>query len=227
MGLKTREKILRRMDKKKVIYDERRWRLLKELRDRGREIMRQIPEKSYVYGSVARGDVNSKSDVDIIILDVIPSYIIEANIDFEMRYIIQATPNSVIKACYKIDERAAITYPLIPMNEREIQFYDFSGKIDNEKERVCGVNKKLIFIEPVKDGHVEWSVIGREDEVARKLNIDVETVQERVRVLSRRDRIGRTGTYMRVEVPENRGVEEYLKIIMDRDPVVRRVVMER
>ncbi len=189
--------------------------------------MRKIPENSYVYGSIARGDVNPKSDIDIIILDVIPSYIIETNIDFERRYIIQATPNSVIKACYKIDERETITFPLIPMNEREVQFYDFGGKIDNERERVCGVNKRLLFIEPVEDGHVEWSIIGKENKVARRLNIDMETVQERIRVLSRRDKIGRTGTYMWIEVPENRGVEEYLKIIMDRDPAVRRVVNER
>ncbi len=208
----------------RVVYDEERWELIGKLRKRALDIMKDIPEKSYMYGSIARGDVTPKSDVDIVILDVIPSYVIESNIDFEQRYIVQATPNSVIKACYKVDERTTVTYPLIPMSEREVQFYDFGGKVDDERTRVSGVNKKLLFVEPNDEGHLEWSITGREHEAARKLHIDIETVLERSRVLSRRDKVGRTGTYMRVEVPEDRGMEEYLKILMDRDPVVRRMV---
>ena len=198
------------------------------LRTRAIEIMKKLPVKSYMYGSVARGDVTSKSDIDIVILDVISSYMVESFIDFESRFIVQATPNSVVKSRYKIDYRTFLTLPLIPMNRREVQFYDFGGKTDAQKgDRVVGVNKNLLLIEPTEYGHVEWSIIGKEVQAAKILKIDVDTVKERIRVLSRRDKIGRTGVYMNVEVPPNRGVEEYLKILMDRDPAVRRVVMER
>jgi len=224
----VREKVVRFRDATKVVYGEERWRILRNLRENAREIMKKLPVKSYVHGSVARGDVTRKSDIDIIILEVIPSYLVESYVEYEYRYIVQATPNSAIKVFYELSPNISIVFPLIPLNQREIEFYDFGGKSDlYGDERVMGINKKLLFIEPTDGGHVEWSVIGREYEAAKKLGIGVETVEERVRVLTKRDKIGRTGIYMKEFVPPQKGVEEYLKNLADRDPIVRRMVRER
>ena len=223
-----REKVIKFKDASKIIYDDARWELLKELRMKAREVMRSIPVNSYVHGSVARGDVTKRSDIDIVILENIPSYIIESYLDYENRYLVQATPNSAIKALYEIDSNINVVFPLTPLNRREYEFYDFGGKSDLlDEKRVMGINKKLLFIEPSEDGHIEWSIIGREHEAAKKLGIGVETIEERIRVLTRRDKIGRTGIYLKECVPPNRGVEEYLKILADRDPVIRRMVRKR
>jgi len=224
----VREKIVKFRDGYRVTYDSSHWKMLQEMRERARKIIRALPVRAYVHGSLARGDITKKSDIDIVILENIPSYLVESYVDYEKRLIMQATPNSAIKAVYVIDPVVSITFPLTPLNERELQFYDFGGKSTLEdKRRVRGINKKLLFIEPTEDGHMEWSVIGREYECAKMLGIDIETVMERVRVLSRRDKIGRTGVYLKEEVPQNKSVEEYLKNLADRDPVIRRVVRER
>ncbi len=224
----VREKVVRFRDATKVVYNEERWKILRTLRDNARNIMRKLPVRSYVHGSLARGDVTRKSDIDIIILEEIPSYLVESYVEYESRYIVQATPNSAIKAVYELSPYASIVFPLTPLNQREIEFYDFGGKSDlSGDERVMGVNKKLLFVEPIYDGHIEWSVIGREYEAAKKLGIGIETVKERIRVLTRRDKIGRTGIYMKKYVPPEKSVEEYLKNISDRDPIVRRVVRGR
>ena len=197
------------------------------MRERAREIAKNIDYPSYIYGSLARGDVNKNSDIDIVILDVIPSYIIESAINYESRRIVQATPNSAIKAVYEIDEKTSIVFPLVPLKWHEIEFYDFGGKVESKSlNRVMGVNKKLLMIEPTSYGHLEWSIINREEETAKILGISVEVVRERVRVLTRRDKIGRTGVYLDIVVPENRSVEEYLKILADSDPAIRRRMRE-
>ena len=214
---------MRNMDAQKVMYDASRWELLINMRNRAIEIAENIPAEAYIYGSVARGDVTKNSDVDIVIMDSIPSYIIESYVQYSMRRIVQATPNSVIKAVYEVDEIISVTFPLTSMGWHETEFYTFGGKIPlNSDERVRGVNKKLLMIEPTEDGHVEWSIVNREDEAAKILGICSEVVRERVRVLTRRDKIGRTGVYLNVPVPDGRTVEGYLKIIGDRDPAVRR-----
>jgi predicted nucleotidyltransferase len=88
--------------------------------------------------------------------------------------------------------------------------------------RVPGVSKKLLLIMPTPEGHTESSILGREAETARLLDVPVDIVKERVRVLGRRDRIGRTGVYLREELAEGSSFEETLKFLQDRDPVVRR-----
>ncbi len=221
----VREKVIRLQDRTPVIYGSDRWDLLRMLRNRAREIMKALPVKSYVHGSVARGDVTRRSDIDIVILENIPTYLVESYIEYENRTIVQATPNAAIKLVYQVDPQVSLTLPLTPLSERELQFYDFGGKSElKSEERVMGINKKLLFIEPFRDGHWEWSVIGREYECAKLLGIDVETIRERVRVLTRRDKIGRTGVYLREDIPPDKSAEEYLKLLADSDPIVRRVV---
>ncbi|RLF85838.1 nucleotidyltransferase, partial [Thermococci archaeon] len=48
----------------------------------------------------------------------------------------------------------------------------------------------------------------------------------RVKILTRRDSIGRTGIYLNEEVPDWMSFEEALKRIADRDPNVRKRVRE-
>jgi len=131
----------------------------------------------------------------------------------------------------EIDEETTVTFPLIGPTDRELEFYRWGGAIDiwgvKTKERVPGVNKKLILIIPTEKGHIEREVVGRESEVAKILGVSVDIVTERVHVLTRRDAIGRTGIYLNEEVPDWMSFEEALKIIADRDPNVRRKVRER
>ena len=87
---------------------------------------------------------------------------------------------------------------------------------------MCGVNKKLLLITPTESGHRESSIIGREGETAKLLKLSIYTVQERIQVLSRRDKVGRTGIYLqRVLAPEE-SFGEVLKKIIDKDANVRR-----
>ncbi|MEM2545894.1 MAG: nucleotidyltransferase domain-containing protein, partial [Nitrososphaerota archaeon] len=56
---------------RKVVYDERRWRILREKRGVAERILSVLHQvgitDAFVYGSVARGDVDEDSDVDAFI----------------------------------------------------------------------------------------------------------------------------------------------------------------
>ncbi len=221
-----REKVVR-SGERTVIYGEERWELIRSMRRRAREVMGGVDEVWFVHGSVARGDVDLKSDVDIVIPAVIPSYVLECALDaWVVRTIVQATPNSVPKVTYQIDAATSVTFPLVEMSEREEMFYVFSGRVYRAEEgvRVRGVDKRLMMIEPTLQGHREWSIVGREAEAASLLNVPLQVVEERVRVLTRRDRVGRTGVYLKVTVPEGESVERFFRRLADRDPVLRRVM---
>ena len=186
----------------------------------------------HVYGSVARGDVRKDSDIDIIIPYKVPSFLVELALEGLVlrRRIVMATPWHLIKGHIEIDEETTVTFPLVNPNDRELEFYKWGGMLDiwgvKTKERVPGVNKKLILIEPTEKGHMEQEVVGRESEVAKLLGVSIELVEERVKILTRRDSIGRTGIYLNEEVPDWMSFEEALKMIADRDSNVRRKVRE-
>lgn len=227
-----REKIVRVRDRVEIIYDERRWSLLKTFRKIASDIMRKIPYESFVHGSVARGDVSESSDIDVVILYPISTYHLETLFEnIYDRVIVMATPNSVPKAHIYLSEKVSITVPLVRFSRREEEFYRFSGivslrEIENNI-RVMGINKKLLVVEPTKLGHVEYSLLGNESAVARALDIDLDVIEERVRVLTRRDKIGRTGVFLKTRVPDSKSFEEYLEEISHRNPAVRRVLEER
>jgi len=137
-----------------VIYDTEHWKLSSKMRDLAFKILSFLKELNpLIHGSIARGDIHSKSDIDIVFLDVINEFQIINRINdypFE-RWIIQATPLSAIKANLIFNE-FNISFPLIPFYPREEEFYRFGGLLTyedllNDKyKRVPGINKKLLFI---------------------------------------------------------------------------------
>ena len=223
-----------RDERLKIIYDEKRWRLLNQLRAEAIELMDALNSMhifSIVHGSIARGDVTEKSDIDIFIPDVIPSFLVEtalerAGISISERIIIQATPTYSIKAYIGIDERRSVSFPLSKLRKTEREFYKFGGEATLEMlrrgVRVPGVDKRLMLIEPTEDGHIESSILGREGEVAKLLGISIETVLDRVRTLTRRDKVGRTGLFIERRLASNETFELVLKELAERNPAVRR-----
>jgi predicted nucleotidyltransferase len=233
-GFLMREKVIRLKDKLEVVYSDEDWRLLKQMREEATSYMRILQENgipSDVHGSVARGDVSSTSDIDIFIPIEVSSFKVElamkeAEINYISRRIELATPQHAIKAHIEIAENRTITFPLTKLRRREWEFYRFGGVIDLNQiiadKRVIGVDKKLLLIEPTTKGHCESSIIGRETMVAKLLDVSTDLVEERVRVLRRRDTVGRTGVYLRRELSPDESYEEVLKEVGERDPVIRR-----
>lgn len=201
-----------------VIYDEDRWSLLRMKREIALKFMDRLLSfgiKSYVYGSVARGDVRKTSDIDIIVLEpVIPLSSVERILaelgDPVRREIVQATPRSTPKFYIHYEDMVTVSFPLCHLGEKESFFYRFGGMNDlkDMRKRVPGVDKKLMLIYPVEEGHVSIGIIGREALVARILSIPVKVVEERVRVLRRRREIGTTGLYLRYHLDAEEGLEE-------------------
>jgi len=228
------KKPLLRAERLEVKYDEKRWELLSQLRAEAIEIMTTLDKLgifSIVHGSIARGDVSEKSDIDIFIPDIISSFLVESalervGIPISRRVLIQATPTYSIKAYIEIEEGRSISFPLSKLRKTEREFYKFGGEATLEmlkqNIRSMGVDKRLMLIEPTSEGHIESSIIGRENEVAKLLGISVETVLDRVRILRRRDKIGRTGLFIERELSSEETFESALKELSERNPAVRR-----
>jgi len=226
-----KEKVVWLQDPRDVVYDDARFALLAGLRGRAERIGRALGPGWSVHGSLARGDVKRTSDIDIVFLGDCPSYAVElglqrAGMEWTMREVVMATPNSTPKGHIHLDGDVTVTFPLAGFRPQEEAFYRFGGLLACEcldrAGRVPGVNKKLLLIIPTGKGHIESGIAGREPQTARLLGIPVEAVEERVRVLGRRDRVGRTGVYLREQVPDGSSFEETLKHFSDRDPAVRR-----
>ncbi|MDI6690548.1 MAG: nucleotidyltransferase domain-containing protein [Candidatus Bathyarchaeota archaeon] len=227
-------KPLRRLEYREVIYDAKRWSLLENFRFKAIRIMEALENfhlESIVHGSIARGDVNEKSDIDIFIPFQASSFTVEsalekAGIRASRRLVVQATPAYAMKAYIEINENTAVSFPLMKMRKVEREFYRFGGEatIKNLRDnlRVCGVDKRLMLIEPTKEGHKESTIIGREEHVAKILGISVETVLDRVHALLRRDEVGRTGVFIEKELTSHETFEMALKRLAEQNPAVRR-----
>lgn len=224
-------------DFKEVTYSEQHWSLLEALRRRAAEVMKVLASRgitAWLHGSVARGDVWEKSDIDIVIPHKTPPYIVETIIDYAglkpyARYIVAATPTTTLKAYIALDEeeRFTISFPLVEYKPREIEFYKYGGVLTYEEllenKRTPGVNKNLVLIIPTPRGHLEAPVIGYEDYVARLLNINVEVVRERVDVLTKRDYVGRTGIFAKMLLAPSESFEEGLLRLFSEKPLLRRI----
>jgi len=223
-----------RAERLEVVYNQKRWKLLKELRSKAIQIMEVLNQSrlnSIVHGSIARGDVTEKSDIDVFLPDPPSSFLIEtaleqAGIPINRRVIVQATPLYTVKGHIEINEQQCVSFPLVKLRPVERGFYKFGGEASlstlRDDVRVPGVDKRLMLIEPTSKGHVESTAIGREEAVAHLLGVSLETVFDRVRALRRRDEVGRTGVFIERELLPNETFEEVLKKLAEQNPAVRR-----
>lgn len=222
-----REKV-RRNHQGKEEYTEERWDRLHDLREKALGVMSLLREHYCIaYGSITRGDVTKNSDVDIFV--EAESHILELLLRDSIileRTIVQATPWQAVKGTIILENGVEISFPLSSTTKKEEEFYRFGGALSYEAmkkgKRVCGVNKNLILITPTKKGHRERSIIGRESETAKQLDLSVDIVRERVQVLTRRDAVGRTGVYLQRVLAPSEGFGEVLKKLVDTDANVRR-----
>ncbi len=217
-----------------VTYSSARWTQINALRDKAVKVMAALESShlaSTVHGSVARGDVKAGSDIDIFIAEVQNSFTVEAamekaKISVCTRRIVQATPNYAMKAHIEIDETTTVTFPLMEMRRVEREFYRYGGEINlmqlKADVRVAGVDKRLMLIEPTQTGHVESSIIGKEEATASMLGISAETVLDRVHALTRRDNVGRTGVFIKKELQADETFELAMKKLVEANPAVRR-----
>jgi len=221
-------------EQKEVTYTGLRRQQLKELREKAVWVMEALEAfhlRSLTHGSIARGDVKSGSDVDVFIPEVQSSFIVEsalekAKIPVSSRFIVQATPSYAMKAHIEIDQTKTVSFPLMEMRRVEREFYRFGGEVNlaqlKANVRVAGVDKRLMLIEPTGKGHVESSVVGKEEFAAKVLGISAETVFDRVHALLRRDVVGRTGVFVKKELLQDETFELALKKLSDQNPAVRR-----
>lgn len=217
-----------------VTYSEKDWQRFEEFRKKTEEILRALQDfdlRGLAHGSIARGDLKKSSDIDIIILKTVPSYRVELALKEvgppELgRKIVMATPWQLPKAHIPISENATVTFPLEKPRRIEEEFYRFGGAVSldqvQKEERVPGVDKRLVLIEPTEGGHKESGVVGREGEVAKKLDVSIDIVEERIDVLTRRNEIGRTGVFLEREVPPEESFESMWKKIREKNPKISR-----
>lgn len=228
------KKPLRRAERIEVVYRKKRWNILRELRTKAVEVMEALDRShlnSIVHGSVARGDVSEKSDIDVFLPEPPSSFIIESTLQreelpFNRRLVVQATPLYAVKGYMEIDEQRCVSFPLVKLRPVERDFYKFGGQASlrmlKKDVRLHGVDKRLMLIEPAPKGHIESSIVDREEEVASLLGISLNTVYDRVHALLRRDRVGRTGVFIKRELSADETFEMALKKLADQNPAVRR-----
>jgi predicted nucleotidyltransferase len=224
----------KRADYREVIYSSARRALLQEYREKATQIVAALESfhlQALAHGSIARGDVNKKSDIDIFIPEPQSSFLVEtalekARIPINAHLVVQATPTYAMKAHIEIDVGTSVSFPLMRMRRVEREFYKFGGEINLNQlragTRVAGVDKRLMLIEPAEKGHMESSVIGCEERVAKILGISAETVLDRVHALLKRDEVGRTGVFIKKELAADETFEMALKKLADENPAVRR-----
>jgi predicted nucleotidyltransferase len=222
---------------RKVVYDERRWRTLREKRGVAERVLSALHEAgitdAFVYGSVARGDVRPESDVDAFIPHPVNPEVLQARIEellggWKRRVVVQATPTYAVKGYIYLDDLTSVSFPLVEMMPSELLFYDVAGKVDLEGVRigvrVPGMNKSLVAIIPVDDGHLEYPVELDVEKAAKLMGVSPDALRERVRVLKRRREHGRTGLYKEIELSAEETFSDVLKRLVDTNPYLKRRV---
>ncbi|MCW4005699.1 MAG: nucleotidyltransferase domain-containing protein [Candidatus Bathyarchaeota archaeon] len=230
------ERTEKHVDNLEVTYSNDHWIQLRRHRQKTQTLIETLEQRhlsAVVHGSTARGDTHNDSDIDIFLPDPASSFQVEtaleqAGIQISNRYLIQATPTYAMKAYIELDPTTTISFPLMALRKVEREFYKFSGEINltqlQADVRVCGVNKQLVLIEPTKAGHLQSSIIGREQQAAKTLGVSAQTVLDRVRALRRRDQVGRTGVFLKKELSVEETFEQVLHRLSCENPVVRRRV---
>lgn len=230
-------KILRTHDRI-VEYTKADWENLTEKRNRAKILLNMFIKegfKPYVIGSIARGDVHRDSDIDLIFPYVISPFKVEyllTSQGFEnyFREIIMATPNDSLKMYIYLSELECISFPISKLDKKSLEFYNFGGKISYQqlkKEiRVPGIDKRLVLIEPLKQGHREISVIGNEHIAAKQVNVSLDTILERKKVLLKRERLGKTGVFLKRSIDFEESTEDVLKELARTKRIVRKKLYE-
>jgi predicted nucleotidyltransferase len=227
------KKPIKKIEQREIIYNTKHWELLKELRAKTLQIMDSLDKFhicSIVHGSIARGDVSKNSDIDIFLPERYPSFSIEtaleqSGLQIYQRTILQATPINSLKG-YITLENSTLSFPLVKLRQIEKEFFMFSGKTSTtellREKRVNGVDKRLMLIEPTTEGHLESAIVRREEMVANILGISLNTVLDRVHAILRRDKVGRTGVFIKNELMPDETFEQAMKKLADQNPAVRR-----
>ena len=219
--------------RREIKYSPEAWEQLRTLRDRASEILEALHARNIdgvVFGSVARGDVKPTSDVDIFIPSVVSSMQVSIALErFNIleRSIVQATPRALVKAHLMLEDDTSVIFPLIPPRQTELEFYRFGGEAGLEDikagHRACGVDKRLMLIEPTPEGHIETPLSDVSSGfAAKKIGVGQAIVEERKRVLERRADVGRTGIYLERHLAPDESFEQVLNDLMTEDPAIRR-----
>lgn len=231
-----REKVIGHVGREYHSYNDDERNLLLKFRARTietLEILEQEGITAFVHGSVARGDVRSSSDIDVHIPVQIPSFRLDLieELKYTNRQIIMGTPNSTIRAVLSVHDDLTISFPLNAPNERDYEFHRFSGLLYLRdlclNRRVAGVTKQLMFIEPEEEGYWISSVITNMKKAIKVLSVSQRIIDERIRVLSRRDKVGRTGLFLDYSLAPNENFEYALKALEDKNAIVRRMLKRR
>ena len=224
---------------REVYYDDRRWGIFVEKRKKALKILMDMRNcgilTAVAHGSIARGDVDVDSDVDIALLKPYPSSIIRYCLEKNgySTYsisIVQATPRHTPKIYLYLDalEELCISNPLAELDAVEIEYYRFSGMVNIDdiasNVRVPGVDKRLMFIEPMEFGHRELPVIGNEGYIAKRLGISLNVVMDRVEALSKRVEEGHTGLFIKIELPEFDYLEHIIRKLCVENSLFRKRV---
>jgi predicted nucleotidyltransferase len=214
-----------------IEYTEEQWKLFSEKRKRAKEILESLYYrgiKGYAYGSIARGDVKKTSDIDIIVFE--PNILELDLLEADHKYIIQATPISTPKAYISLnpEETEVISFPLSKLKKDEEEFYYFGGLVSLKDiingVRKPGINKELKLIIPNKNGHEEIPLKGNEDYATRLLKISITTINEREKLLMKREDKGRTGVFLKYELATNENFEEAIRELSRRNKFFRRAL---
>lgn len=234
----NKEKILRD-HYENVVYTKDNWTLLNHKRNIAVKLLEIFVKEGfspYVHGSIARGNVHENSDIDIIFFQQVPSFQIELILEKNgfknlFREIIMATPLDSVKLYIHLSELESITIPLSKLGKNVIEFYDFGGKVHYDQLklnlRVNGIDKRLVLIKPNSQGHEEISIINNEVRAAKDVGISLDTLNERKKVLLRREKFGRTGVFLKREIQVNETTEKVLKELADRKSIIRKKLFQK
>ena len=222
-----------------VKYSENHLKLLQQKRERSKTLLEMFVKEGlnpFIYGSIARGDIHNDSDIDMVLIQSIAPYQIEIILEKNgfnnyFREIIMATPADTLKLYIYLNELESITIPLSKFNKKSSEFYDFGGKINLNQVinsiRVPGINKRLVLIQPTSDGHEEYSIIGNENLAAKQLNVSINLINERRRVLLRREKFGKTGVFLKRSIGVGETTELVLKKLSNKNTIVRKKLLQR
>jgi predicted nucleotidyltransferase len=217
-----------------IDYSSEQWELFRNLRQKAQEITSPFAAQGIdllIFGSIARGDVKKTSDIDIILTNQIATYRIEllleqAHIPIITKKIVQATPNDVIKAHLELEDNISIAMLLTDYTKLPFEFYQFGGAISYQQIidgiRVPGVDKRLVLIQPNNAGHHALSIVNQPNYAADQIGISPMMVEQRIRVLNRRDKVGRTGVFLNEEIPLEESFEDALNTLAKKNQLIRR-----